>query len=264
MASDQAVPAPGASVEQAAALPVIECRGIRLLLLDIEGTTCPVDFVSGTLFPYAARTMAAFLERHAATRPDVQRLLEASREAWKQDRDPEAARLRNQHPEDLLGYLQLLIQQDRKLPALKELQGLLWEAGYDSGELIAPLFADVQPALHRWKQLGLTLAVYSSGSVMAQKLLYRHSTWGDLSTLFEHWFDTAVGPKHQSSSYSAIAAQLELPAREILFISDAVAECRAASVAGMAVLFSDRPGNPGRDACGFRSLSSFGHLVLRP
>jgi enolase-phosphatase E1 len=244
-------------------LPRIERRGIQLLLLDIEGTTCPVSFVTDTLFPYASRALAGFLQGEGGRRRDVQRLLESAQAAWEQDDDPEARRLREQAPGDLLTYLRLLIRRDRKLPALKELQGLVWEDGYRAGELVAPLFADVPESLQSWSDRHLGLAVYSSGSVAAQKLLYRHTTAGDLSKLFLHWFDTNIGPKQQSPSYAAIAATLGLPPTQILFISDSAAECRAAQEAGMTVLFSDRAGNPHRDPEGFASISDFRQLAIQ-
>ncbi|MCP9926257.1 acireductone synthase [Cyanobium sp. CH-040] len=231
--------------------------GIRQVLLDIEGTTCPVSFVAGTLFPYASRAMGEFLAREAPAREEVRRLLEAVHEAWRQDPDPEAKALLERNPLDSAAYLRWLIEQDRKLPPLKELQGLVWRAGYDSGELVAPLFDDVAENLRGWRQQGLGLSVYSSGSVTAQQLLYQHSRAGDLRGLFQHWFDTRTGPKQSSSSYSTIASALKAEPREVLFVSDSAAECRAAQAAGMAVLFSDREGNPQRDPQEFTAITSF-------
>jgi enolase-phosphatase E1 len=248
---------------QAPGLPRIERQGIDLLLLDIEGTTCPVSFVTDTLFPFASRALEGFLQREGSRRADVRQLLEAVEAAWEQDDEQEAARLRRQSPDDLLAYLRWLIRKDRKLPALKELQGLVWEHGYRSGELVAPLFADVPGSLESWRQQHIGLAVYSSGSVTAQKLLYRHSAAGDLSELFLHWFDTNVGPKQQSQSYAAIASILGIEPSRILFVSDSAAECRAAQESGMAVLFSDRPGNPRRDPEGLPAIRDFRQLAIR-
>jgi enolase-phosphatase E1 len=242
--------------------PAISRTGMRVVLLDIEGTTCPVSFVSGTLFPYASQAMEGFLAREAQGQADVKRLLEGVAAAWRDDQHPEAIALRKRHPDDAAAYLRQLIDRDSKLPALKELQGLVWRAGYASGELVAPLFADVAPALRRWKAKGMELGVYSSGSVTAQQLLYRHSNAGDLSGLFSHWFDTRVGPKRESASYAAIARSVRCKANEVLFISDAVAECTAAQAAGMEVLFSSRDGNPQSDSCGFATVSNFSDLII--
>jgi len=244
--------------------PAITVTGIRLALLDIEGTTCPVSFVSETLFPYASAAMEEFVAREGQNGGDVKPLLKAVAEAWQLDPDPEAVALREHRPDDLAAYLRQLIQRDSKLPALKDLQGLVWRDGYAQGELVAPLYPDVAEALRRWKRDGLDLGVYSSGSVAAQQLLYRHSTAGDLSPLFSHWFDTRVGRKQEIASYTTIASNLNLDARAILFISDATAECKAADQAGMTVLFSDREGNPNRDPEGYTSISDFRELVLLP
>jgi enolase-phosphatase E1 len=244
--------------------PAITLPGIRLALLDIEGTTCPVSFVSETLFPYASEAMERFVAREGQGGGDVERLLNAVAVAWQLDPDPEAVALRERRAGDLAAYLRQLIQRDSKLPALKDLQGLMWRDGYEHGELVAPLYPDVAEALRRWKRDGVDLGVYSSGSVAAQQLLYRHSTAGNLSPLFSHWFDTRVGRKQESTSYTAIARNLSLDPGDILFISDAAAECKAADQAGMAVLFSDREGNPNRDPMGYTSISDFHELVLLP
>jgi enolase-phosphatase E1 len=159
-------------------------------------------------------------------------------------------------------YLHWLIDHDIKLTALKDLQGRVWEAGYACGDLVAPLFSDVAPALKRWHQQGYQLAVYSSGSVAAQQLLYRHSQDGNLEGLFSHWFDTRIGPKQAPASYSTIAADLQLEPAEILFVSDAIAEIEAAHGIGMAVRFSDRQGNPWRDPGSFRPITSLADIQL--
>ena len=201
----------------------MKIEGISHVLLDIEGTTCPVSFVAGTLFPCAAQHLGAFVES-----------------------------------------LQLLIKQDRKLSELKDLQGLLWAKGYASGDLKGPLFADVAPALRRWHQQGAVLAVYSSGSVAAQQLLYGHSTEGDLRSLFSHWFDTRTGAKQEVASYRAISEAMGVGGSKVLFISDSLLECEAAHAAEMQVLFSDREGNPGRDNGPFERIRSYEDLQVNP
>ncbi len=243
--------------------------GISHLLLDIEGTTCPVSFVGHTLFPYAARRLEGFLREQTAN-PQVQQLLGEAEQAWQQDPDPQAQSLwqrRHQGAADrgeVSAYLQLLIAQDRKLTALKDLQGLIWREGYASGALVAPLFADVAPALQCWHHQGLTLAVYSSGSVPAQQLLYGHTSQGDLRPLFSHWFDTRTGPKQAADSYTAIARAMGTRPGQVLFISDASRECGAARQSGMDVLFSARAGNPEQQGEGLARVSSFSSLSFEP
>jgi len=225
--------------------------GVSWVLLDIEGTTCPVTFVSETLFPYASRNLENLIA-NCGDDPSVQALLHEVEEAWSSDPDPQANELLLQNgnsPLQLrcLVYLRWLIKADRKLPALKELQGMVWEHGYASGDLQAPLFADVPQALLRWQAAGIGLAVYSSGSIAAQKLLYAHTTAGDLRPCFRSWFDTRTGPKREASSYRIIATQLGCDPGSIQFISDVKAELDAAHAAGMQVLFSQRDGNPEQD-----------------
>lgn len=250
---------------------MIKLAGVSHVLLDLEGTTCPVSFVASSLFPYAAKHLGAYLNQHGEEQ-EVQLLVEGATRAWQQDADPEATSLRNNPQTSLNDYLQLLIRQDRKLTELKQLQGLIWESGYQSGELVAPLFTDVPGALQRWYQQGMVLAVYSSGSVAAQKLLYGHSNAGDLRHLFSHWFDTRTGPKQEQASYEAITKAMGVKPGHVLFISDAVVECEAADAVGMQFLFSDRPGNAATNvttnaatsAATFAKISSFENLQLEP
>ena len=241
---------------------------ITHLLLDIEGTTCPVSFVAEVLFPYARRHLSAYLAEHAEE-PVVVALLQEVHTAWRQDPQTEAQALwlswqgqpgGTGTAAALAAYLELQSRLDRKLTPLKELQGMIWEAGYGDGSLQAPLFSDVPDALQRWQQQGLVLAVYSSGSVPAQQLLYRHSSGGDLTGLFSHWFDTRTGPKQESSSYQCIAEAMAVPCSRVLFISDAPAELQAAAAAGMAVRFSQRPGNPHQQSEGFETITDYGDL----
>ncbi len=235
-----------------------KASGIQAVLLDIEGTTCPVPFVSQVLFPYARERLDSFL-RSRADEPALAALIEAIDAAMAESDNSASHGDAGSH----LGrvrFLQELIDQDRKLPALKELQGLIWDQGYASGELRCPLFEDVAPALRAWRRNGLELAVYSSGSVKAQKLLYRHSNAGDLSPLFSHWFDTTTGAKGDAASYRAIAAAMGLETAAILFVSDARAELEAARAAGMATRFSQRLENPEQDPGPFEAITSLAQI----
>jgi enolase-phosphatase E1 len=240
---------------------------ISHVLLDIEGTTCPVQFVSETLFPYAASKLGAFLDSRTND-VAVQQLLSQVAQAWKEDPNPAAQVLLKAAPENVilstrvLPYLQWLIEQDRKFTPLKELQGLVWEAGYECGALEGPLYEDVAPALHRWRDAGLGLGVYSSGSVKAQQLIYGHSNVGDLRPLFQHWFDTTIGPKLEPESYIQISKDLNTNPQSILFISDSIGELTAARTSGLAVLLCDRDGalNCPTDCKEFATIQSFDKL----
>jgi len=235
--------------------------GVSHVLLDIEGTTCPVSFVSQVLFPYAAARLEQHLQQHRED-PAVVQLVGEIQQAWRSDAAAQQAGLAWQSDADVVGYLQWLIAEDRKLTPLKDLQGLIWQQGYQAGELNGPLFGDVAPALRRWHREGLALGVYSSGSVPAQLLLYGHSSAGDLRGLFSHWFDTRTGSKQEPASYTAIASAMAVNPAQVLFISDSTTELQAAQQAGMQVLFSDRPGNPTDDSGGFERIQGFSTLQI--
>ena len=137
---------------------------------------------------------------------------------------------------------------DSKDPSLKELQGHIWEEGYRSGALRGEVFADVAPALDRWQREGVSVGVFSSGSVLAQRLLFRHSTAGDLTRFITWHFDTAVGAKIEAASYARIANSMAVPPPSITFVSDVVRELDAAAAAGLRTALSVRPGNPAQPA----------------
>lgn len=244
---------------------MITITGLQHVLLDIEGTTCPVSFVGEVLFPYAQQQLPVFLAEQAQN-PTVKNLIDKVFEAWSQDTDPEAVSLGKRYAakniEAATNYLSWLIEKDRKLTPLKELQGLIWRQGYDKGILKAPLYADVPEALKRWRDAGLRLSVYSSGSVNAQKLLYQHSTYGDLSNLFDHWFDTNTGGKHYPESYGTIAKALNTNPDQVVFISDRKSELKAAQEAGFKVVFSQREGNPETDPGSYIEIKNYANLNL--
>lgn len=177
------------------------------VITDIEGTTTPIAFVHRVLFPYARERMADFVATNHAALAEV--------------------------PEPRLATLRGWMERDEKVTALKTIQGLIWDEGYKAGALTAELYEDVPPALRRWARGGLRLFVYSSGSIAAQKLLFGYTPAGDLTPLFQAYFDTTTGPKRESASYAAIARGIGLPGAEILFLSDAEAELDAAHAAGL-------------------------------
>ena len=223
------------------------------LLLDIEGTTCPVSFVSDVLFPFAKQELSHYIKQHWDKIPH-NKPIQAAKKEWLDDQSPESMQIKQQvakgeteEMDGLIQYLKHLISIDKKSTALKDLQGKIWEHGYNNGELKSQLFPETAECLREWREQGLTLSVYSSGSIQAQKLLYRHSPAGDLEKLFSHWFDTHTGPKKSTESYTRIAEQLHSSPNKIWFVSDNGAECDSARSAGMHTLFSLRDGNPDRD-----------------
>jgi enolase-phosphatase E1 len=154
------------------------------------------------------------------------------------------------------------MDRDRKSPALKQLQGWIWERGYRDGKLHGDVFADAARAIRRWRAAGLDVAIYSSGSVLAQKLLFATTPDGDLTSSIQAFFDTAVGAKSARESYARVAQELNRPAPTIVFVSDVSAELTAARSAGRQVILSIREGNPPQpDADRFDAIHSLDELV---
>jgi len=216
---------------------------VRGILLDIEGTTTPIAFVHEVLFPFARARVNDYLASHT-TSEQVQRDLVLLREEHAKDveqqLDPPGLK---DSPESIVRYIHWLMDRDRKSTGLKSLQGKLWEQGYRDGTLKASVFRDVPEALERWRRAGLRLAIFSSGSVLAQKLLFAHTTAGDLTGLLEGYFDTTTGPKADPESFRRIASELQLRPQQLLFLSDVSAELDAADAAGMRSVLCVRPGN---------------------
>jgi enolase-phosphatase E1 len=229
----------------------------EVILLDIEGTTTPVDYVFGVLFPYALKHTSAFLQQNSADL-NVQADLRLLRQEYERDRATGISLC--DWEQDPFPYIQFLINSDRKSTGLKSLQGKVWQQGYENGELRSQIFADVPNALASWQNLGKRIFIYSSGSVNAQKLIFCYSELGDLTEYLSGYFDTEIGGKRESNSYAKIAQSLDLPATQILFISDVVAELTAAAQTGMQGIFSLRPGNHSNDSQGFEIITSFDRL----
>jgi enolase-phosphatase E1 len=208
---------------------------LTAVVLDVEGTTSATAFVHDTLFPYARDRLAAWVAAH--------RDEEAVRARLDEDRglvgDPDADEA------TVVAQLQRWIDEDAKVTPLKALQGWIWDEGFTAGELTSHFFPDVVPALRRWAAEGRAVWVFSSGSVIAQQAWFAHSPEGDLRPLLAGYFDTEnAGPKRDPHSYHRIAAAIQRPPLEIVFLSDVAAELDAARAAGWHTVGVRRPGEP--------------------
>jgi enolase-phosphatase E1 len=221
---------------------------VKCILLDIEGTTTPIDFVHKVLFPYARERAEVYLVRNwssAEVQEDLAQLSGEQAVDTRQGLDPPAIKYGSfaDQVESTIGYIHWLMDRDRKSTPLKSLQGKIWEEGYLSGELKAPVFDDVVPAFARWRAQNHLICIYSSGSVLAQRLLFSHTTAGDLTNYISKYFDTVVGKKVDMASYLRIADEVGLVPADLVFISDSIAELDAAHSAGLRTLLAVRPGN---------------------
>ncbi|HET8964710.1 MAG TPA: acireductone synthase [Candidatus Acidoferrum sp.] len=244
-------------------MPPLNSSQILALLLDIEGTTTPIDFVFKSLFPYAAANVEQFLGQNHSD-AEIKNLIAELRSTWSAAASSGAPVWIESSPEEKLAsaasYVRWLIDRDSKITPVKTLQGKIWEQGFRSGALKGEVYPDVAPAFARWRRQGRRIAIFSSGSVLAQKLLFSHSTAGDLSSFIEAFFDTTTGPKREPASYKEIAAALSFPPDQILFVSDIPAELDAARAAHLHTAHSLRPGIPAEPTSAHPSLASFDQL----
>ena len=239
---------------------------VGAILLDIEGTTTPITFVETVLFPYARTHLGSHLDHHAAS-PEYEALLSRLRD----ERDVSAQAgepvplwtdgLQRARVASAVAFAEWLMDCDRKSTPLKELQGRIWADGYRRGHLVGQVFDDVPRALRRWQERRVPVGIFSSGSVLAQQLLFRHSCAGDLTPFLSWYFDTQVGPKVAPESYRRIASDLGLAPDTVMFVSDVTRELDAASEAGMQVRLSIRPGNRPTSPDGYETIASFDELV---
>jgi enolase-phosphatase E1 len=239
----------------------------RAILLDIEGTTTPIAFVTGVLFPYARRHLRSHVAEHADAaaydalftrlRGEHATAVRSGEMVPPWTDEPRTARL-----SAVVAYVEWLMDRDRKSTALKELQGRIWEEGYRRGELAGDVFPDVRPALERWYEEAVPVGIFSSGSVLAQQLLFRHSCAGDLTGLLRWYFDTRVGAKADPDSYRRIAASVQVSAEDCVFLSDVTNELDAARAAGMQGRLVIRPGNAAVTRNhGYDEIRSFEEIV---
>ena len=205
---------------------------IKAIVTDIEGTTSSLTFVKDVLFPYARERMADFVRSHGRDAA-VRKVLDDVRiEVGTPLTDMECVA-------QLLRWL----DEDKKITPLKALQGMIWEAGYRDGDFTGHVYQDAVRNLRQWREQGIALYVFSSGSVQAQRLIFGYSDYGDLTPLFSGYFDTSVGAKRDADAYRRIAAAIPAEPSQVLFLSDIKEELDAARAAGMQTIWLVREGS---------------------
>lgn len=221
----------------------------RGILLDIEGTTSSISFVYDVMFPFVRDHVARFLKDNWADESVQESVSLLARdlgrdsvESWLSE-----SSIEQKQAQVVSGVLGLM-DADVKAIGLKQIQGLIWKDGFDSGQLVAHLYDDVANCIRSWNSTNIDVRIYSSGSIQAQKLFFGHTIKGDLLDLIGGHYDTKTGAKQEAESYRRIAGEFDCQPNEILFISDVVAELVAAREAGLQAVLSIRPGNKPVDA----------------
>jgi len=223
------------------------------ILMDIEGTTSSISFVKDVLFPYFLSNIDDI--NKLSNIKEVKYAFGQVLRLVKQDENRDITT-----SEEVILQLKKWCEQDLKITPLKTLQGILWQKGYQNGELLGHVYDDVPVMLENWNLLGKKMGIFSSGSIKAQKLLFSHSVKGNLSTYFSHYFDTQTGSKRESDTYSLISKELTLPSKRILFLSDVIEELAAADIAGMKTIQIEREGNLQSWKL---SVSDFSEIILK-
>ncbi|XP_058465775.1 enolase-phosphatase E1 [Malaya genurostris] len=243
----------------------------KSIICDIEGTTSSVSFVKDVLYPYVLKNVEEYLKTHwsdDATKTVVAALREQAEEDKKAEVEG-AVTIPAEDSEDIIAdvvkNVEWQMSLDRKTGALKTLQGLVWAEGYNDGSIKGHVYDDVSKAFEQWTEAGRKIYIYSSGSVDAQKLLFKNSEQGDLVKYLAGHYDTKIGAKQEKDSYEAILKNIEVSAEEALFLTDVIAEAKAAKEAGLNVVVLDRPGNAelsDDDRSAFTVISSFTDIPI--
>lgn len=222
----------------------------KLFLFDIEGTTTDINFVHKVLFPYSKEHLPHFIRQHQFEN-SIAKAIGNVKETVLNEKSKLI---------EIEGVIETLIgwiEKDRKHPALKEVQGHIWDIGYSKNDFKGHIYPDVKPAFLKILEDGSKIGIYSSGSVHAQKLIFGFSVDGDLTPYISYYFDTNVGGKRETSSYLKISEIVALDPKDIHFFSDIPEEIEAAMNAGFEVTHVLRPGTqPSR----FKSISDFSKI----
>ncbi|RID40867.1 hypothetical protein BRARA_J00876 [Brassica rapa] len=242
----------------------------RCIVLDIEGTTTPITFVTDVLFPYARENVGKHLNLTydtAETQEDIKLLRSQVEEDLRQGLAgavpiPHADEGKEKVIAAVVSNVEAMTKADRKITALKELQGHIWRTGFECNELKSVVFEDVAEALEKWHSSGIKVYIYSSGSRLAQRLLFGNTNYGDLKKYLSGFFDTTIGNKKESKSYKEITETLGVDdPSEILFVTDVYQEATAAKAAGLEAIISIRPGNASLpENHGFKTVTSFSQI----
>lgn len=236
----------------------------RGILLDIEGTTSSISFVYDVMFRYVRENVDSFLKSNWG-QPSVAACLPMLAVDLEKDSvDDWLGGLSDEQQQSAVSQSVIgLMDADVKATGLKQLQGLIWKDGFTSSQMVAHLYDEVADCIKAWKQSGIDVRIYSSGSIEAQKLFFGHTVAGDLLDQFSGHYDTTTGAKQESASYQKIAAEFDCEPCQILFVSDVVAELEAAKSAGLQTALSIRPGNKPVEADhGFDAINSFDEIRL--
>ena len=236
----------------------------RAVLLDIEGTVSSIRFVYDEMFPYAQREIPRYIAKHFSEPAFAETIdaiagdlgYDSAQQWWDSCETGEADQL-----QAVVDAAIGMMEEDKKATGLKRLQGEVWQAGFESGELVSHHYDDVVPALKAWQGQGVDIRIYSSGSVKAQLLYFRYTQNGNLLDYFSGHYDTTTGPKKEAASYTAITSDMNVSPDKVLFCSDLVDELNAAREAGMQTALCVRPGNHEvTDDGGHRTVHSFDAL----
>lgn len=219
-------------------------KNFIVILFDIGGTITSISFVKDKLFGYVRENVRNYLNQkfdEEVVQSDIKDLLEESKEV-KNNFD-----LKTINKSEVIRQVEeiviRLMDGDKKFSSLQKLQGHMFEDAFQSKSVTTEFFPDVLKSIRRLKDLNKRVCIYSSGSVFAQKLLFSHTSEGDITHLITSFYDTTTGSKVETDSYKNICSSEKVEPGEVLFLTDMMNEAVPARIAGCGVVVVLREGN---------------------
>lgn len=239
----------------------------QAILLNIEGTLMPRSYVSEVLLPFVRDNVELFLEARGND-ADVQADLALLRQDYKRETEPVPPWETGEDAIIAVPYLHHAITLNQPSKALQSIEEKIWTVGYQSGQIVSAFFVDVFPAFQRWTAARKSIYIFSSVGVQGQSLLFHYSKSGDLTPYISRYYDTTLGAKHEPESYrilvkkiaTTISSEKTIEAKDILFISDSVAELQAAATIGIKGLLANRLNNHAANVETFTTIKDFSQM----
>jgi enolase-phosphatase E1 len=232
---------------------------IKHFIFDIEGTVAPISFVFNILFPYSQKKLYSYLNQNPI---DDHLFFQLSKEHSVDFKQNQFTLNLNKTSESIYNYLNYLISIDRKSTALKEIQGKIWKEGYENGDIKSILYEDTIKYFQFLISQDKSISIYSSGSILAQKLIFKYSNLGDLTNFISNYFDTGIGNKRDPQSYLNIAKELNSHTKNLCFFTDIKEEAIASKETNMIVYLLNRPENKPQNYFEVPNIENFNNLII--
>ncbi|XP_013397492.2 enolase-phosphatase E1 [Lingula anatina] len=227
-------------------------ENVKVLLLDVEGTTSPISFMKNEVNQYVTENIQEYLTKNWESE-ELQNVITSLREQAQQDKEAGTegvveVKAADDPQEEVIASitenLKWQMSQEKATTAACQLQSQILREAFKMEKMKGKLFDDVVPALKEVATDSRQVYLFSTTSMDVQKLLFTYSAQGDNSKCLSGFFDSKVGAKTEMESYKNIINDIGVKPEETLYVTDMPAEAQAAGKAGIGVFLLNRPENP--------------------